>query len=763
MSLPLALFLVALVPAQAPARTGAPSGAPSGDPMAPPPPAYPPPSEAELAGHRQMLALLEDVRLKTPRQNAYLGDSALKKLLETRAELDEATAPPKSLARLDYDIGKNLLRLGRNEEALARLRACHERLVTLPRAEWPAYGERLSYDLGVAAMRKGESDNCVARHTAQSCLLPIEKGGVHADPAGSREAMQWLRDAMKNSPDEVVRLCSRWLLNIAAMTVGDYPQGLTKDELVPPAVYASDSPFPRFTDVAPALGLNNFDLSGGAILEDFDGDGLLDVFTSSWNTSEPLHFHRSRGDGTFEDRSQAANLEGLYGGLNMLQCDFDDDGWIDVFVLRGAWLFGPRGQIPKSLLQNRGGTFLDVTIRAGLNEQFYPSQAGGFADYDLDGDLDLYLGSEANTDAPFSGLLFQNQGDGTFRDVARAARVENVRFCKGVSWGDYDVDRWPDLYCSNLGAKNRLYRNHGDGTFEDVAEALGVTHPINGFPTWFWDFDNDGVLDIFASSYEFIDPDKDLRVGPVAASYLGLPFEGELSCLYRGDGKGGFTDVARARNLLKLNLPMGSNFADLDGDGFLDFYLGTGYPGYDGLVPNQLYWNRGGERFDDVSAAAGMGHLQKGHGVSFGDLDMDGDLDLFEQMGGAYPGDGFGDVLYENPGFGHHWLELRLVGIESVRSAVGTRVRVDYTEGGAKKSLWRWVNSGGSFGCNPLRQHIGLGRAEGPVRVELFWPKTGKTQVFEGVPLDARLELTEGASAWRKLETRPFHLGGGAR
>jgi hypothetical protein len=501
------------------------------------------------------------------------------------------------------------------------------------------------------------------------------------------------------------------------------------------------------------------DLSGGAVLEDLDGDGLIDVFTSSWDTSVALKYHKNRGDGGFENLSSSAGLEGLYGGLNLLSGDYDSDGWVDVLVLRGAWLFGARGQIPKSLLQNRGGKrFLDVTIRAGLNEQSYPSQAAGYADYDLDGDLDLYLGAEANGESAFPGQLYRNRGDGTFEDVARAARVENVRFAKGVTWGDYDADRWPDLYVTNLNGKNRLYRNRGDGTFEDVAEKLGVTKPTNSFPTWFWDFDNDGALDLFASCYELVDPQDSLRLGPVAGSYLGVE-PAELAALYRGDGKGGFSDVAEARNLKRLTLPMGANFGDLDNDGWLDFYLGTGYPAYDGLIPNVLYWNRGGEKFLDVSAAAGVGHLQKGHGVALADLDEDGDLDLFEQMGGAYPGDGFGDVLFENPGTEQRWLKLDLVGTRSNRSAIGTRVHAELVEQGKTRHLWRWVGTGGSFGCNPLRVHLGLGAAERVERLEIYWPASDTTQTFRELAAGATLEIVEGRDSYRRLERPAFRLG----
>ena len=127
---------------------------------------------------------------------------------------------------------------------------------------------------------------------------------------------------------------------------------------------------------------------------------------------------------------------------------------------------------------------------------------------------------------------------------------------------------------------------------------------------------------------------------------------------------------------------MGSNYGDVDNDGFLDFYLGTGYPDYEGVMPNVFYLNRAGERFLDITLAAGLGHLQKGHAVAFADFDHDGDQDIFEQMGGALPGDRFGDALFLNPGSDNHWIAVRLVGVGSNRSALGARLRVDFVDEG---------------------------------------------------------------------------------
>jgi hypothetical protein len=204
--------------------------------------------------------------------------------------------------------------------------------------------------------------------------------------------------------------------------------------------------------------------------------------------------------------------------------------------------------------------------------------------------------------------------------------------------------------------------------------------------------------------------------------------------------------------------PMGANFGDVNGDGYPDFYLGTGYPEYNGLMPNVMFVNQGGQRFVDVTTPAGVGHLQKGHAVSFADIDHDGDQDVFEEMGGAFPGDAFGNVLFENPGFGNRYLVLKLVGTTSNRCAIGARIRVDIQEEGERRSVYKWVNSGGSFGANPLRQHIGLGNAERIVKLEIYWPTSNTTQVFEDVALDALLYIEEGATTYRKLPYQAFTL-----
>ncbi|MGH2571082.1 MAG: CRTAC1 family protein, partial [bacterium] len=296
----------------------------------------------------------------------------------------------------------------------------------------------------------------------------------------------------------------------------------------------------------------------------------------------------------------------------------------------------------------------------------------------------------------------------------------------------------------NLAGENRLYHNRGDGTFEDVAPRLGVTGPRASFPAWFWDYDNDGNLDIYVSAYA-------ATISEIAASHLGVKHDTELARLYRGDGRGGFRDVAREQGLTQPNAPMGANFGDLDGDGWLDFYLGTGYPDYEALDPNVMYRNRGGTGFSDVTMAGGFGHLQKGHAIVFADLDNDGDEDVFAQLGGVFPGDAYGDALFLNPGFDRRFLTVKLVGVQSNRSAIGARIRVDVIEDGRPRTIWRDVNSGGSYGANPLRLTIGIGGATTIDRLSVSWPASDRTQVFRDVPLDSFVEIAEDSAELRVL------------
>jgi hypothetical protein len=684
-----------------------------------------------------MVALLAEIASKARDENRYQGDKLARDLGREIAALG-SDSPLELRWRLHRLAGVAELRAGNEEKGVALLIKAYGLLPELVATIGAGYAAETTFQLGVGFLRIGETQNCCNRFTPESCIAPIQGGGIHTVPEGSRRAIECFSEVLRNlPPDHDLHLASLWLLNIAHMTLGEYPHAVPPEHRLPESAFRSEVPFPRFPNIARKLGLDRFNCSGGVIIDDFDGDERLDILSSTWEPNGQIIIFAADGKGGFEDRTAASGLEGITGGLNLVPADHDNDGDLDFLVLRGAWL-GKAGRLPNSLVRNDGGlTFTDVTFESGLGDVHYPTQTAGWADYDNDGDLDVYIGNETTEDIACPSQLFENQGDGTFRDVAARAGVTNDRFAKGVSWGDYDNDGDPDLYVSNLMAENRLYRNHGDGTFADVAREAGVTRPSKSFPVWFWDYDNDGNLDIFVSSF-------DGKAQDHARHYLKRPRTCELACLYRGDGRGGFSDVAVAAGLDFPMLAMGSNFGDLDGDGFLDLYLGTGDPEYASLIPNLMLVSRAGERFVDVTMAGGFGHLQKGHAVSFADIDGDGDVDVFEKMGGAYLGDRFRDVLFENPGFGNRWLVVRCVGTRSNRSAIGARIRVDVETEAGVRTIRREVSSGGSFGANPLSQTIGLGKCLRIRLLEVRWPASGTAQRFADVPLDSRLRIEEG-------------------
>jgi len=719
------------------------------------------PARAAADSHSQMLTHLESIAHSTASDNPYLGTKDTLELKQRVEQLGDGAVGRDAFLQ-NFAAGEALVLQGNLSTGIAYL----SRAADLA-AEADLVGEQANYlqfRLGVAYLQLGEAENCCARNTPDSCILPIRGGGVHTRVEGSTKAIKCFQKVIRaesraTSPPKALNiyLASRWLLNLAYMTLGAYPDDVPPDLLIPERIFQSElSDFPRFVNIAQQLDLNTFSLSGSAIVDDFDNDGYVDIVTSTWDPSGQLRLFANGADGTFSDRTGPAGLRGLLGGLNILQTDFNNDGHLDILVLRGAWL-DRAGRQPNSLIRNNGnGTFTDVTFAAGLGEIHYPTQTAAWADYDNDGDLDLFVGNEHTRRVTAPCQLFRNNGDETFTDVAALAGVENLGYTKGTTWGDFDADGFADLYVSNLMSPNRLYKNNRDGTFTDVAAALEVDRPIRSFPTWFWDFDNDGVLDLFVSSYTG-------RVDRLAAHYLGQATDYERPRLYRGDGKGGFENVAGQQGLEYPMLPMGSNFGDLDNDGYLDFYLGTGDPAYESLMPNLMFVNRRGDAFKNVTMAGGFGHLQKGHGVAFGDLDNDGDVDVFQQMGGAYPGDKYGDALFENPGFGNHWIGIQLVGSTSNRAAIGARIRVEIEEDGASRSIYRHVNSGGSFGANPLRQTIGLAGAERIRSLRIYWPTTRRTQSFHDIAADQVIRIVEDEDKYTTVGLKRLLLGGTPR
>ncbi len=607
----------------------------------------------------------------------------------------------------------------------------------------PGFVPNILESLGVSYLHRSEMENHVYSGSRDLDIFPpLHPGASYEHPEDSKKAIEYFSKYLEQYPNE---LETRWLLNLAYMTLGEYPSGVPAQFLIPEKDFHSTESIGRFEDVAPAAGLNVFRAAGGVITEDFDNDGLLDVMVSSMDMCDPIRFFHNNGDGTFTDRTEQAGLIDQLGGLNIVQADYNNDGCMDLLVLRGGWEFSQR----KSLLKNNcNGTFTDVTDESGLGATVTASQTAVWADIDNDGYLDLFIGNENAPDQ-----LFRNKGNGTFEDISRAAGIDRTAMGKGVTAADYDHDGFVDFYVSNQAGPNFLYHNNGDGTFTEVAKLAGVQEPAFSFAAWFFDYDNDGWPDLFVNSYA-VSVDETLK------TYLGIPHNAETLKLYRNRHDGTFEHVSAKVGLDKVFMTMGSNFGDVDNDGYLDMYLGAGQPSYAALLPHVLLRNKEGKSFVDITESSGTGELHKGHGIAFADLTRQGREDIVAQIGGAVPGDKHNMRVFATPANDNDWINLRLVGVKTNREAWGAEIHVTVRNGdGAPRSIYRTVGQTSSFGGNPMEQNIGLGPHARDVSLDIWWPVSGTRQHFDHVTPKQHLEIKEFGTGYARLETRPFQWG----
>lgn len=677
-------------------------------------------------------------------------DQQSAKIRDLQASLQQERHPVRQLV-LQREIAQQYLNAGSPEAAIAAF----EKLIRDYRGRVnPQDLATLKGDLAFAWYRLGEQNNCATGIDSTVCLLAVQDGTGQRKASGPTEAARLYEELLAEpAVREDDRIHHRWMLNLSYMQLGRYPDGVPRQWLIEPSVFRSGHEIGRFPEIAASRGIVEFGRAGGTILEDFDNDGDLDLLLSHMGVEDQMHLWRNDGKGHFRRDTGRAGLEGLLGGLSMAQGDFDNDGCIDVYVPRGSW-YHDKGQFPGSLLRNDcNGSFRDVTRRAGVANN-YPAQAAVWADFNNDGLLDLFVGNEVRRDKVAwpagtpSFRLYINQGQGSFADAAPQSGVHLDGMIKGAAADDYDNDGRMDLYVSVMGGKNYLLHNEGGAVprFTDATARAGAAEPVMSFSTWFFDYDNDGWPDIFVSGYEATIPN-------VVRDMLGdRRAPGARARLYRNNRDGTFTDLAPQVGLDRLYLTMGANFGDLDNDGWPDMYLGTGAAPLNNIVPNVMLRNDGGTRFQDVTLSGGFGHLQKGHGVAFGDVDNTGHLDVFANIGGAMAGDKFYSVLFKNPGNANHWLKLDLEGVQANRFAVGARIRVRTVDAaGRPRDIYRTVGSGGSFGASPLRPHIGLGAAGSVSEIEVRWPGSGRVQRLTGpFPADTRYHLREGAATLAK-------------
>jgi FG-GAP-like repeat/ASPIC and UnbV len=647
---------------------------------------------------------------------------------------------PNKRLNLYFQYSVESLNAGNTDEAIGVLSQVINAMKITQENFTPQY--KLFFDqLAIAYMRKGELENCAANHNPQSCIIPIQGNGIHQLTSGSERAIEIYKIILNKFPDD---LQSRYLLNVAYMTLGKYPAEVPKQWLIESGVFnQNNSGNIVLKDIAGKKGVDMNGISGGCVVDDLDNDGLLDIMATSYGLNDQIRYMHQMKDGTFKTETTSSGLVGITGGLNMIHADYNNDGFKDIVVLRGGW-WGKNAKFPFSLLKNNGNnTFEDVTIELGLYSPA-PTQTASWGDFNNDGWVDLFVAHEN-----YPCQLFINN-KGKFKDVSSQYGLNITAFVKGCVWGDINNDGFPDLYLSILAAPNKLWLNKPGGTagermFEDISKAAGVEEPIYSFPTWFFDFDNDGFQDIFVSGYDtkrfsFVAEDA-------ARDMLGMPALGELPRLYHNNGNNTFTDVSVAYNANHVNYAMGCNFGDIDNDGWLDYYLGTGAPEYTSIIPNKLYRNVEGKKFEDITYATNTGHIQKGHAVAFADVDNDGDQDIYEVMGGAVEGDRFRNVLFENTSAtGNHWVKLKLQGVTANRAAIGARVKIKVKmPDGSFQNFYHTVCTGSSFGSQTLIVQAGLGKATGIEEIEIQWPNAKQTkETIIGVAMDSEINIKEG-------------------
>lgn len=721
------------------------------------------PATPPLPGTARAAAALAEIyqeALREPMRYGHLNHARAEAL---RAEVDRRTGAERFRVRFQY--ASELLSAGETQAAIEEIESLMEDIGP-PATVLSRESKTLFELLAVAYLRLGDEQNR-ASDPAGASILPLQPTAVHTRPAGSQQAIALYKQIVDRFPED---LQSRWLLNLAYITLGRYPGEVPGDLLIPGLDRSSASGFPRFANVAPARGVDVDGIAGGVSLEDFNEDGFIDILATSRGLNDPLHLFFADGRGGFVDHTAAAGLSGLVGGLNTVHADYNNDGFDDVLIVRGGWL-GPYGKHPKSLLRNHGdGTFEDVAAMAGLTTR-YPSQTAAWGDFNNDGWIDLFVGNEGGRNGRGAGPceLWLNNRDGTFTEVSARVGLRVFEFVKGVVWGDIDNDGLLDLYVSIIDGPNLLFHNRGgtsvdDWSFEEVGETAGVSEPVASFPVFFWDYNNDGWQDLFVASFDV--PRSFGSAGEIAAGYLGEEAYGEKNRVYRNNGDGTFTDVAPDLGLDLSLWTMGLNRGDLNNDGYQDIYVGTGTPDLRSIMPNRMFLNEQGTHFRDVTLDGGFGHLAKGHAIGFADFDRDGDQDVYEVMGGAVEGEHSPNVLFENPGAGGNnaWVVLLLEGRTANRSAIGARIRVTVTEpGGQPRVVHRTVSTGGSFGSSSLQVEMGLGETERIDELRIIWPNAAQSvDDYRNLAVDRYYRIIEGVAP-EALPVASVTLGGSRR
>ena len=730
--------------------------------------------ENDAIRRRTSLALAMEALAATLKTNPdHIPTLRAKSIIHARAELlyydpDLAYAMASRVAKLEPNANAYILDLSEWMSGEVRFnghdehRVPHDPLLGLDRSidllsrvidhAMPFSNDETAgyFQLGRALARRGNFQDSILyfRQALSRTHVPDQKLETLRELGTSFYRMGDFQEAARNFYEALqtrMNSIDQWLLKVAMDRIPGKPPPLPAGVLFPSAEVKMDpSVNLEFQDMAPELGVNRLDGNGTSAWGDYDGDGDLDLFLAGSGTL--LAVYRNDG-GKFTDVTSEVGLANVPSGYSLNLIDYDNDGNLDLYISYNGW----NGPMPNRLYRNLGGRFEDVTAKSGAGDP-----GDGFVslwgDLDNDGWLDLVIANGVLKDGSVP-QIYRNNRDGTFSNVTKAAGLNEPPHygAIGIALGDYDKDGDLDILINGLNdAPNRLYRNDGNWRFTEVSRQAGVAQPPhNGFVCFFFDYNNDGWPDILTTS---------LAPWPAVVESFKAGFapphqravHSDASRLFRNNGNGTFTDVTFQSKLFYPMGTMGAGVADLDNDGFIDIYFGTGDPQLTRLEPNRFFLNNGDGTFSDLTTQVGFARPgNKGHGVTFVDIDEDGDLDVYAQLGGHYPGDHARNAFYRNlKGNRNHWIELDLRGVKSNRYAVGAQVTVK--AGGA--IFYREVKGSEGFGAtSPYLVHIGLGANAAAESIDIRWPG-GATQSLAGVAANHILQVTEGLEGWKTVK-----------
>lgn len=500
----------------------------------------------------------------------------------------------------------------------------------------------------------------------------------------------------------------------------------------------------RFKESANITGIRHKGMIGGICVADFNKDGYYDFFSGSIGLNDALFYYEGNSDGIFTLQSKEALLEGSIGGGSIIQGDFNNDGFPDVYIVRGGTL-SLNGRQPNSLLKNNGdGTFIDVTEQAGLLD-FYPGNHAHFVDFNNDGYLDIFVANESLTSYFRNAIpsqLFQNNGDGSFTEVSKKYGLDISQMIKGSIWLDINNDGLLDLYLSIEGDKNRLFLNKGYQSpddkwlFEPISDAAGASLPIQSGYCVANDFNQDGWEDIFVFG---------TKPNEVTSFYLNPFMENPSSTfepiLFLNKGDGSFQKADSTWMIDYDLMVLGGASGDLDNNGYPDIYTGNGNSHIQTMIPNTLLRNSGRSLPVD-SSPSGTSFLYKTYSAQMVDINFNGKLDIMASSGGFFEFERQTPLLMLNESESSgSWIQIQLEGTSANKQGIGSLIQV-ITKGhdGKKHNWFHRISTNQS----PSVAHIGLGQAKEIAEIKINWPDAnGNVQIIKDVSLNKPIKIKQ--------------------